>query len=223
MKKCTYCGKEFPDDASVCDLDGNPLVDPNAAGPSSDTRKAPKEYQRLPGRGTLMEGNKWYATSRALCTVWMAQDHLLLILRNGYTENYKRFYFRDIQAIIIRKTVTSLVGNIFLIILALGFFLWAADISDSVGRIVLALLGGFFLFLFLLSLWRGATCVTQIKTAVQTEQLAAWNRMRAARKGMAMIRPRLLEAQGEFPQDELKARLEEQILRQSQSSAPETS
>jgi hypothetical protein len=40
---------------------------------------------------------------------------------------------------------------------------------------------------------------------------------------MAMIRPRLLEAQGQFPQDELKARLEEQILRQSQSSAPETS
>jgi hypothetical protein len=74
-----------------------------------------------------------------------------------------------------------------------------------------------------LSLWRGSTCVTQIKTAVQTEQLAAWNRMRAARKGMAMIRPRLLEAQGEFSQEELKARLEEQILRQSQSSAPETS
>jgi hypothetical protein len=184
---------------------------------------APKEYQRLPGRGTLMEGNKWYAASRALCTVWMARDHLLLISRTGYTENYKRFYFRDIQAILIRKTVTSLVGNIALIILALGFFLWAADVSDSVGRIVLALLGGFFTFLTLLSLWRGSTCVTQIKTAVQTEQLAAWNRMRAARKGMAMIRPRLLEAQGEFSQEELKARLEEQILRQSQSSAPETS
>ncbi len=223
MKKCPYCGKEFPDDASVCDLDGQPLVDPNAPGPSSDARKAGKEYRRLPGRGSLMEGNKWYATSRALCTVWMAQDHLLLILRTGYTEKYKRFYFRDIQAIITRKTVTSLVGNIILVILALGFFLWAGDISDPAGRIVTALIGGFFLFLFLLSLWRGSTCVTQIKTAVQTEQLAAWNRMRAARKGMAMIRPRLLEAQGELSQVELKARLEEEILRQSQSSAAETS
>lgn len=25
MKKCTYCGKEFPDEAEACDLDGNSL------------------------------------------------------------------------------------------------------------------------------------------------------------------------------------------------------
>ena len=73
--------------------------------------RAPKEYQRLPGRGTLLDGDKWYATSRAMCTVWLGRDHLLLVSRAGYTENYKRFYFRDIQAIIIRKTVTSLIGN----------------------------------------------------------------------------------------------------------------
>jgi hypothetical protein len=26
MKKCTYCGKEYPDMATVCELDANPLV-----------------------------------------------------------------------------------------------------------------------------------------------------------------------------------------------------
>ena len=26
MKKCPYCGKEYPDDATVCELDANPLV-----------------------------------------------------------------------------------------------------------------------------------------------------------------------------------------------------
>lgn len=25
MKKCTYCGKEQPDDATVCPIDGQPL------------------------------------------------------------------------------------------------------------------------------------------------------------------------------------------------------
>jgi len=30
MKKCTYCGKEAPDDATVCPLDGEPVVDPAA-------------------------------------------------------------------------------------------------------------------------------------------------------------------------------------------------
>jgi hypothetical protein len=113
-----------------------------------------------------------------------------------------------------------LVGNIFLVLLALGSVLWALAISDSVGRFVLLLIGGLFIFFLLLSLWFGSTCVTHIKTAVQTEQLAAWNRLRATRKGIALIRPRLLEAQGELPLEELKERLEQQILRQSQPSAP---
>jgi hypothetical protein len=26
MKKCTYCGQEYPDGATVCELDANPLV-----------------------------------------------------------------------------------------------------------------------------------------------------------------------------------------------------
>lgn len=30
MKKCAYCGKEYPDDATVCVLDAQDLVDPNA-------------------------------------------------------------------------------------------------------------------------------------------------------------------------------------------------
>jgi hypothetical protein len=217
MKKCSYCGKEHPDTATVCDVDAHPLADPSLPAP------LPAEYQRLPGRGTQLEGNRWLAVSRSLCTVWMARDHLLLVSRTGYTENYKRFYFRDIQAVIIRKTATAFVWNIVLMILALAFILWAVDVSGSVARGILSFLGGFFTSLVLLSLWRGSTCVTHIKTAVQTEQLAAWNRMRAARKGMAMIRPKLLEAQGQFPQADLKARLEDRILRQTQSSVPEPS
>lgn len=216
MKKCSYCGKEFPDTATVCDVDAQPLADPNAPAPS------PPEYQRLPGRGMQVEGNRWLAVSRSLCTVWMARDHLLLVSRTGYTENYKRFYFRDIQAILIRKTATALIGNIVLMIVALAFILSAVEFSDPIARGILSFLGGFFVFLALLSLWRGSSCVTHIKTAVQTEQLAAWNRMRATRKAMAMIRPRLLEAQGEFPLAELKARLEDQILRRSQPSNPAT-
>jgi len=33
MKKCSYCGKEYPDDASVCEIDGYPLQAVVAAGP----------------------------------------------------------------------------------------------------------------------------------------------------------------------------------------------
>ncbi len=34
MKKCAYCGKEYPDQMTTCPQDGNPLPVPPAAGPS---------------------------------------------------------------------------------------------------------------------------------------------------------------------------------------------
>src|SRR4051794_11160105 len=39
-------------------------------------------------------------------SLWLGPDHLLCIDSSGYTENYKRFYFRDIQALFIRETNT---------------------------------------------------------------------------------------------------------------------
>ena len=30
MKECTYCGKEFPDSVTVCDIDGQPVVAPGS-------------------------------------------------------------------------------------------------------------------------------------------------------------------------------------------------
>jgi hypothetical protein len=33
MKKCTCCGKEYPDEATVCERDAEPLYDPNAPKP----------------------------------------------------------------------------------------------------------------------------------------------------------------------------------------------
>jgi hypothetical protein len=30
MKKCTYCGKEYPDDKLICEVDARPLFDPTA-------------------------------------------------------------------------------------------------------------------------------------------------------------------------------------------------
>ncbi len=38
MRNCKYCGKEYPDEVTVCELDGSPLVDPNVATPSPVTK-----------------------------------------------------------------------------------------------------------------------------------------------------------------------------------------
>ena len=41
MKKCTYCGKEYPDEATVCERDEQPLIDPNAPKPPPITKPKP--------------------------------------------------------------------------------------------------------------------------------------------------------------------------------------
>jgi hypothetical protein len=42
MKKCTYCGKEFPDEAKACDIDGTPLdAPPPVLQDSSSGRASP--------------------------------------------------------------------------------------------------------------------------------------------------------------------------------------
>jgi hypothetical protein len=185
--------------------------------------KAPKEYKRLPGRGMRVEGNRVFAISRSVCSLWLGADHLLLVDRIGYTETYKRFYFRDIQAVIIRKTKKAVVGNYVMTILALLFALWALAVDNLPGRVTLWIICGLFVFFTLLNLWRGATCVTHIKTAVQTEQLPPWSRLSTAQKGMKRIRPNLLQAQGEVTGEELRAQLEALVRRQTAGPVPDAS
>jgi hypothetical protein len=92
-------------------------------------------------------------------------------------------------------------------LLALVFAAWALDVTILPGRASLWTISVFFGFFTLLNLWRGPTCVTHIKTAVQTEKLPPWNRLRGARKEMKRIRPLILQAQGELSAEELKSRL----------------
>src|SRR5258706_16401574 len=36
MKSCPYCGKEYPDDETICSIDRNPLLDNNLQPPVSN-------------------------------------------------------------------------------------------------------------------------------------------------------------------------------------------
>jgi hypothetical protein len=179
----------------------------------------PKEYKKLPGNGTRRIGTWFFTFSRSFCSLWMGADHLLLADRTGFTETYKRFYFRDIQAIIIRKTNSGAIGNFLLAIPVMIFGAAALSVANLPGRITLWIMAGMFAFFVLLNLISGPTCVTHIKTAVQTEQLPAWGRIRTARKGMKRIRPFILQAQPEIPIDEIKARLADNLSRQFQGPA----
>jgi hypothetical protein len=156
-------------------------------------------YRRVRGLGT---------SAFEYVRLYLGPDHLLMVSSSGYTENYKRFYYRDIQAMAVRKSNHGKVWNI-----VWGVLFWIFGLAvafDAGGGAMFFWLGvaAIFLTLLVLNIGRGPTCVTQITTAVQTRTLAPLNRLRRARAVIAQIRPLIEAAQGPLPPEELARRLD---------------
>jgi hypothetical protein len=161
-----------------------------------------KEYMRLPGSGRRRQGLISAVSIRS--RLWLGKDHLLSVDSQYYSEDYKRFYFRDVQAVIIRKTRNGAIGNVIL-----GFLLAAGVlgfISTSGGPAIFwAIFAGFWIFGLLLNTAFGPTCVSHLRTAVQTDELPSLKRLRRAQKVLARLRPLIAQAQGEIPREEIPA------------------
>jgi hypothetical protein len=167
-----------------------------------------REYRRLPGRGVRRQG---FATA-ARTRLWLAKDHLLSVDYQWYSEDYKRFYFRDIQAVILRKTRTARTINEVLtpltcIVLALALSLSIAGSFDDGFAIVWWIIGLVLLAFLVPNILMGPTCVCHLKTAVQTEELPSLRRLRRARKVLARVQPLIVAAQGELTLGEIAARM----------------
>ncbi len=155
--------------------------------------KKKKTYQRMPGKGKSLFGYS---------TLWLGPDHLLSVDSRVFTEDYKRFYFRDIQSIVCRKTA---VGNVWTGVLAVmgTLFLIPALFSD-IEPIPFWIITGFFFAFLIINIWRGPTCACHIQTAVQTEKLPSFNRLNNFKKGMERLTPHIDRAQGPLPPDALE-------------------
>ena len=151
------------------------------------------EYQRL----TSARSRGGFAVAVASRTsLWLGADHLLFVDSNGYTESYKRFYFRDIQAFVVQKTQTATIINIVLTILFVLVAASALSVQLTGLKYFLFSLAGGIAFIMLINLLRGQTCRCFLRTAVQIEQLPPLNRVRRAQKIFARIRPIIVAAQG---------------------------
>ena len=140
-----------------------------------------KPYRKLPGhkRGVI-------ATSSA----WLGDDHLLLVRSARFWEDYRRFYFRDIQAVIVTRKRYFFVPSPLLaaaLFLTPGLLLrhWAA----------FAIFVPLFLYWMGASLWQ--SCLCQIQTAVSLEALPSVYRMWTARKMVDILEERIRQAQPE--------------------------
>jgi hypothetical protein len=165
-----------------------------AADAENNARPLKVPYRRLPGRGRRVIGGI-VGVGAIQATLWLGPDHLLV--RDsvyGVSESYKRFYFQDIEAIIVRKTPRWLIWNI----------IWAALAAISLGwyalpgwrDVPLLATAGCFLLGLLVNALLGPTCVTHLRTAVQKEELPPLNRLRKARRVLGTLLPVIAERQG---------------------------
>jgi hypothetical protein len=166
----------------------------------------PKEYERLPGRGIRRQGFLSFAVTARRVQLWLGQNHLLSVESQWYTEHYRRFHYRDIQTVIIRKTNEGKITNLVLGIFALIFFSGAIIATDG-WQIAWGILTGTLAIFLLLNTLSGPTSVCHLRTAVQTEEMPSLRRLRRARKVLDRLRPLITAAQGQLAPEEIGTRL----------------
>jgi hypothetical protein len=148
-----------------------------------------KSYTKISGGGFLLSLLPGLRTK-----LYLGPDHLLLIEQFILTERYKRFYFRDIQAITATKSARWIVFGLiwgFLVLLSALFFIVHALLALTFGTLFTALFG----FAFIHNIVSGPTCIVRLQTAVQTHRFAPLERTRDFRKGMQTIVPLIQNAQ----------------------------
>lgn len=150
-----------------------------------------KEYRKLPGAG--LRRDSFFELTRTHARLWQGKDHLLLQYNNGYSEDYKRFYYDDIQAFAIRKTNRFLVWNIILPVFAAAFVYLGYNYQFAkIPCYTIATVNVFFLFVNLIL---GPTCVCHLHTFVSEERLFSLNRLRTARKVINRLGPLVMAKQ----------------------------
>ncbi len=145
-------------------------------------------YRRLPGKKkSFLLGYH---------TLWQGSDHLLQIHSRFGIEDYRRFYFNDIQAIITRKTAAGKIENSVLGALFGLFVLLCVISGGDVWPVVYAIIAGMLALILLINFLKGPTCETYLMTAVQTEKLHSLHRIKTTQAVMNRLRSLIEQRQG---------------------------
>jgi hypothetical protein len=162
-------------------------------------------YRRLPGRGRK---SGFLHSIGGSCSLWHTDDHLLLVENNGITESYRRFYFKDIQAVVIQKTNFSRNFNYIAvsILFAAAIIYLSHVLGDGFPGSVLMVI----LFISLISLalnyFMGVTCICRIITPVQDEEIPSLKRLRNALKVKKVIDNACTALQGTLSEEDIMTR-----------------
>jgi hypothetical protein len=146
-----------------------------------------KDYFPIPGLGTGRGSFRVGMRHR----LYQGADHLLLIQSTGFTDDYRRLYYRDIGCVVVRVTqrrdiisivLIALVGLILLLRLANAP--WVVLVGLCIPPLVL----------FVINLVRGPTCTCYITTRVQTVEVPTPQRLSKAPRLIEFLRTKLAES-----------------------------
>jgi hypothetical protein len=141
-------------------------------------------------------------------TLWAGEDHLMLVELRGFTETYRRFYFKDVQAIVVRPTDRARTRSILLGLLGLAL----AGVAMGAGRgwnVLWGSLAGLAIVALAVNLALGRGCECSLRTALQEVDLRSLRRLRRARRVVDRLRSLIELEQGALAGDELAARVRE--------------
>jgi hypothetical protein len=159
-------------------------------------------YRRLPGR------TPWFrfgGVSAPTASLWLGPDHVLKVERSASRETYKRFYYRDIQAIVVEGSSRRSSVNIFNVG-AIAFIFFMAGIFSrfsAAGMITASLFAAPFLLGLIINSALGPTAQAVLVTAVGTEPFSCFSRMDRSTQAAALLAAEVTTVQGEIPSAEL--------------------
>lgn len=133
--------------------------------------------------------------------LWTAPDHLLIVSSTGISESYKRFYFRDIQALNTVKTLSNYVklwvtGAVFVLLCILATFSMTDPDSGGIGAIMALIVGLPVMYYIIRLALEGASCRCYIYSSVQEEKLAPIDTIKKANRLYDFLIPEIEKCQG---------------------------
>jgi hypothetical protein len=155
----------------------------------------PPPFRKLPGFVLNVLG-----VNRA----WLATDHLLVSSSAAAFETYRRYYFREIKALVVRPTATGVLWNVLLgfLLALLGAAVAALLYARPPGKfpVAAAIFGAVWLLIaaaLVFHVLRGKTCRVYVQTRAGIEPLASPARVPAAYKLHTALRPLIAAAQAD--------------------------
>lgn len=149
-------------------------------------------YRRLPGAAGFIFRQQ----------LWLGPDHLLLVSSNALSQEYRRFYFGDIQGLVVAE-IENAARFYGFVLSAIAFVLTLGLVAAD--HYVWAVLCGLLAASLLTFAWTRPLVHCVLKTRVSTQHLSTVKSVEAARKFASTLKAEIEKHQGPLPAEWLAA------------------